>query len=170
MRVRMRLSRDAVLALREVKHLAYNDPNLKVQNGYLIGLAFKHIQGREIDWQAVADAAIPNVTDDHTSEVEGVQTTVNLEAHVNEGIEEIQQEFRELYGKQRIRKPFVIKCILFAYILSQSDKLPFKSEDRSIKEEDDFEEPQSMEEMERSQAFLDFQDEYLDIIDESVEL
>lgn len=170
MRVRMHIGRDTILAMREVKRLAYSDPELVVQNGYLVGLALKHIDGRPVNWKAVANSVVPNVSDDTKTKVEGVQTTLNLETSVNAGIDRIHQEFREIYGKKRIQKGFVVKCILFAYILSQLDRLPLTRDcyrTDIVRMEG---EPESMEELERSPEFLDYQDEYLDIIEESTEL
>jgi len=121
MRIQMRLSRPAVVAIQEYKIMRFGDPNAKVTSGYLVGMAWKSIKPKlsQIDWQKVNSSKIPNVTNNTDNSLEGLQTALNIEASVLQDIEELQNEFIGIFGTKKIYKPFVIKLILFAALLEE---------------------------------------------------
>ena len=121
MRIQMRLSRPAVVAMQEYKIIKFGDPNAKVTSGYLVGMAWKCIKPKlsQIDWKKVNTIKIPNVTDNTDNSLEGLQTALNLEASVLQDIEELQRQFIGIFGTKKIFKPFVIKLILFAALLEE---------------------------------------------------
>lgn len=134
MRIQMRLSRPTVVAIQEYKQIKFADPKAKITNGYLVGMAFKAIQNDldRIDWKAINSMDISNVTinyDDNS--ISDLQTALNLEATVLDGIEKLQIKFRDVFYTKRIFKPFVIKLILFAAILKETGKLTLLKEENN---------------------------------------
>ena len=130
----MRLSRPTVVAIQEYKQIKFADPKAKITNGYLVGMAFKAIQNDldRIDWKAINSMDISNVTinyDDNS--ISDLQTALNLEATVLDGIEKLQIKFRDVFYTKRIFKPFVIKLILFAAILKETGKLTLLKEENN---------------------------------------
>ena len=130
MRVQMRLSRPAVVAMQKYKIIKFNDPNAKVTSGYLVGMAWKSIKSKavQIDWPKVNSAYIPNVTDNNDMSIDGLQTALNLEMSVLQDIEYLQKKFIDIFETKKIFKPFVIKLILFAAILGEQGTLYEKTE------------------------------------------
>lgn len=134
MRIQMRLSRPTVVAIQEYKQIKFADPKAKITNGYLVGMAYKAIQNDldRIDWQAINSMDIPNVTinyDDNS--ISDLQTALNLEAAVLDGIENLQIKFMNVFSTKRMFKPFVIKLILFAAILKETDNLTLLKEENN---------------------------------------
>lgn len=134
MRIQMRLSRPTVVAIQEYKQIKFADPKAKITNGYLVGMAYKAIQNDldRIDWKAINSMDIPNVTinyDDNS--ISDLQTALNLEKTVLDGIEILQNKFIDVFSTKRMFKPFVIKLILFAAILKETGKLTLLKEENN---------------------------------------
>ena len=135
MRIQMRLSRPTVVAIQEYKQIKFADPKAKITNGYLVGMAYKAIQNdlNRIDWKAINSMGISNVTinyDDNS--ISDLQTALNLEEAVLNGIENLQNKFmNNVFQTKRMFKPFVIKLILFAAILKEKDKLTLLKEENN---------------------------------------
>lgn len=129
----MRLSRPTVVAIQEYKQIKFADPNAKITNGYLVGMAYKAIQSDldRIDWQAINSMDIPNVTKNYDESISDLQTALNLEATVLEGIEKLQNKFMSVFSTKKMFKPFVIKLILFAAILKETDNLTLLKEENN---------------------------------------
>lgn len=131
----MRLSRPTVVAIQEYKQIKFADPKAKITNGYLVGMAYKAIQNDldRIDWKAINSMGISNVTinyDDNS--ISDLQTALNLEEAVLNGIENLQNKFmNNVFQTKRMFKPFVIKLILFAAILKEKDKLTLLKEENN---------------------------------------
>lgn len=133
MRIQMRLSRPTVVAIQEYKQIKFADPKAKVTNGYLVGMAYKAIQNDldRIDWKAI-NKDISNVTinyDDNS--ISDLQTALNLEKTVLDGIEKLQIKFMDVFDTKRMFRPFVIKLILFAAILKETDNLTLLKEENN---------------------------------------
>lgn len=126
----MRLSRPAVVAMQEYKKIKFADPDAKVTNGYLIGMAFKSIKHEltQIDWIKTNSITIPNVTENNDESLDSLQTALNIEASILQDIEELQRDFMIVFGTKKMFKPFVIKLILFAAILKEQNILVLKEE------------------------------------------
>lgn len=129
----MRLSRPTVVAIQEYKQIKFADPKAKITNGYLVGMAFRAIQSDldRIDWKAI-NSNIPNVTinyDDNS--ISDLQTALNLEKTVLDGIENLQNKFMDVFDTKRMFRPFVIKLILFAAILKEKGKLTLLKEENN---------------------------------------
>ncbi|WP_455030819.1 hypothetical protein [Oribacterium sp.] len=134
MRIQMRLSRPTVVAIQEYKQIKFADPKAKVTNGYLVGMAYKAIQNDldRIDWKAINSMDIRNVIinyDDNS--LSDLQTALNLEAAVLDGIEILQIKFKDIFSTKKMFKPFVIKLLLFAAILKEKDKLTLLKEENN---------------------------------------
>ena len=129
----MRLSRPTVVAIQEYKQIKFADPNAKITNGYLVGMAYKAIQSDldRIDWQAINSMDIPNVTKNYDESISDLQTALNLEVTVLEGIEKLQNKFMSVFSTKKMFKPFVIKLILFAAILKETDNLTLLKEENN---------------------------------------
>lgn len=131
MRIQMRLSRPAVVAIQEYKQIKFADPKAKITNGYLVGMAYKAIENDldRIDWQAINSMDIPNVTKNYDDNISDLQTALNLEASVLDGIEKLQNKFMTVFSTKKMFKPFVIKLILFAAILKETNNLTLLKEE-----------------------------------------
>lgn len=131
MRIQMRLSRPAVVAIQMYKIIKFDDPNAKITGGYLVGMAWKSIKPNlsKIDWQKVNTVQVPSVTDNNDPSIQGLQTALNLEVEVLQDIEQLQRDFIKIFGTKKIFKPFVIKLILFAVILDENGALPLIKEE-----------------------------------------
>lgn len=135
MRIQMRLSRPTVVAIQEYKQIKFADTKAKVTSGYLVGMAFKAIQNDldRIDWKAINSMGISNVTinyDDNS--ISDLQTALNLEEAVLNGIENLQNKFmNNVFQTKRMFRPFVIKLILFAAILKEKDNLTLLKEENN---------------------------------------
>lgn len=131
----MRLSRPTVVAIQEYKQIKFADPKAKITNGYLVGMAYKAIQNDldRIDWKAINSMGISNVTinyDDNS--ISDLQTALNLEEAVLNGIENLQNKFmNNVFQTKRMFRPFVIKLILFAAILKEKGNLTLLKEENN---------------------------------------
>lgn len=125
MRIKMKLSRLTVLAFQEYKRLTYGDPNITVTNGYVLGSAFKYIQPDliSINWEEINASHIPNVTDNVDKSIVGVDTTLNVDKSVSDGIDDLQRKFLTVFGTKRVYRAFVVKLVIYAAILKQNNKL-----------------------------------------------
>ncbi|GIO28063.1 hypothetical protein [Ornithinibacillus bavariensis] len=125
MRIKIKLSRSTVLAFQEYKRLTYGDPNITVTNGYVLGSAFKSIQPDlpSIKWEKVNASPIPNVTDNNDKSIVGVDTTLNIDKSVLDGIDELQRKFLAVFGTKRVYRAFVVKLVIYAAILKQNNML-----------------------------------------------
>ena len=121
----MKLSRTTVLAFNEFKRLKYDDPNIRITNGYLLGVAYKSLIPvlSSIEWEQIVNEPIQNVTVNEDQTVEGVKTTLNLEQTVLDGIESLQKEFLTVFKAKRIHKAFVVKMVMLAAIKKINDDL-----------------------------------------------
>lgn len=130
MRIQMRLSRPTVVAMQEYKRIKFADPEAKVTNGYLIGMAFKSIKNElpRIDWIKINSITIPNVTENNDKSLDSLQTALNIEAAILQDIEELQRTFMNVFETKKMFKPFVIKLIMFAAILKENNSLVLKEE------------------------------------------
>lgn len=99
----MRLSRPAVVAMQEYKKIKFADPDAKVTNGYLIGMAFKSIKHEltQIDWIKTNSITIPNVTENNDESLDSLQTALNIEASILQDIEELQRDFMIVFGTKK---------------------------------------------------------------------
>lgn len=123
LRLQMKLGRDTVIALNEMKRLSFSDPDIPITNGYVLGIAYNRIKDKNINWKKVSTDNIPNVTDDVTSDIKGVKTTLNIEQNIFDGLTEIQNSFFSIFDLKRVHKAFVVKLVLFAAILDYYEKL-----------------------------------------------
>ena len=96
-------------------------------------MAYKAIQNDldRIDWQAINSMDIPNVTKNYDDSISDLQTALNLEAAVLDGIEKLQNKFMSVFSTKKMFKPFVIKLILFAAILKETDNLTLLKEENN---------------------------------------
>ncbi|ODJ72290.1 hypothetical protein [Brochothrix thermosphacta] len=128
-RIQMQLSRIAVLSFKEFKILKYGDPNIRITNGYLVGVAFNSIKDKaeQIDWISVDNTSIVGVTKDADKTYQKTFTTLNIETTIHEDIKELQKYLIQENGS-RIYFSYVIKLIMLAAILNISDdyELPIK--------------------------------------------
>lgn len=127
MRIKVRLSRDSVIALNEVKNILFGEINSRVTNGYIIGKSWSFISLKKdiIDWHKVSSEKIPIIVDNEDTSIVGVQTTLNLEKSILDSIKEFQYSLSQ-ENKQMYYFPYIIKLILFAMILENNGKLPLK--------------------------------------------
>lgn len=126
MRIQMKLSRITILAFREFKIIKYGDPNIRITNGYLLGVAYKSIEPifSSIEWENIEKKALPYFSIYDEEVIDSVITTLNIERDILEGIEQLQKHFLTVFGTKRIHKAFVVKLIMLAAILnSKHDKL-----------------------------------------------
>lgn len=125
-RLGIKLSRDSVLGLRELKSLLYGSVELPLSDSFIIAEAYKEISDKckLINWLKLNDkkVKIPGVSDNNDSSISSIRTTLALDRHVYEGMQQIQQDMiKETNG--RVFFSFVVKLVLFAAILSKKDAL-----------------------------------------------
>lgn len=125
-RLGIKLSRDSVLGLRELKSLLYGSVELPLSDSFIIAEAYKEISDKckLINWLKLNDkkVKIPGVFDNNDSSISSIRTTLALDRNVYEGMQQIQQDMiNETNG--RVFFSFVVKLVLFAAILSKKDAL-----------------------------------------------
>lgn len=113
----MKLGRDTMIAMDELKRLLFDDPDIPITQGYLVGVAYNRVKNKKIKWKDISKDDIPNVTNNTTSEIQGVQTTLNLENDTLKGIKELQKSFIYIFNAKRVHTSFVVKLVLFAAVL-----------------------------------------------------
>ena len=134
-RVQMQLSRPTLLAFKEFKRLAYGDEELNATNGYIVGVALKELlpyissEGNienidlvnQIDWETYDKEPLSNVTDSDDTDTVRTKTTLTLEHSVDNALNHLQKEFKEIFKVNRVYKAFVVKMILYAAIRKRID-------------------------------------------------
>ena len=116
-RLGIKLSRDSVLGLKEVRRLYLGSPDIPVPDSYVIEVAYKEILNDidNIDWLELNSESVDmNAT--------SLRTTLTLDTLVYAGMRDIQLKLREL-TKGRVFFSFVVKLVLFASILKKKDLL-----------------------------------------------
>lgn len=124
-RVKIRLNRLTILAIREFKKLKFGDPELPVSDSYIVTEAYKMILPKvsKIQWAKVNKTPIPNVTDNtETSITSSLPTTFTLELDVLEGLRKIQSEMVKK-TQSRVFFSYVIKVVLYSAILEIKGEL-----------------------------------------------
>ncbi|HEW6812458.1 TPA: hypothetical protein V0273_001031 [Streptococcus pneumoniae] len=125
-RLGIKLSRDSVLGLREVRRLYLGSSDIPVPDGYVIEVAYKQISNEIdiIDWVELnkSKIKISEISESVDIDATSLRTTLTLDTLVYEGMRDIQLKLREL-TKGRVFFSFVVKLVLFASILKKKGLL-----------------------------------------------
>ncbi|HEV6677938.1 TPA: hypothetical protein VZG10_000947 [Streptococcus pneumoniae] len=125
-RLGIKLSRDSVLGLREVRRLYLGSSDIPVPDGYVIEVAYKQISNDIdiIDWVELnkSKIKISEISESVDIDATSLRTTLTLDTLVYEGMRDIQLKLREL-TKGRVFFSFVVKLVLFASILKKKGLL-----------------------------------------------
>lgn len=125
-RLGIKLSRDSVLGLREVRRLYLGSSDIPVSDGYVIEVAYKQISNEIdiIDWVELnkSKIKISEISESVDIDAISLRTTLTLDTLVYEGMRDIQLRLREL-TKGRVFFSFVVKLVLFASILKKKGLL-----------------------------------------------
>ncbi|HGJ1580277.1 TPA: hypothetical protein ACJUZ7_000693 [Streptococcus pneumoniae] len=125
-RLGIKLSRDSVLGLREVRRLYLGSSDIPVSDGYVIEVAYKQISNEIdiIDWVELnkSKIKISEISENVDIDATSLRTTLTLDTLVYEGMRDIQLKLREL-TKGRVFFSFVVKLVLFASILKKKGLL-----------------------------------------------
>ncbi|HET8322204.1 Uncharacterised protein [Streptococcus pneumoniae] len=125
-RLGIKLSRDSVLGLKEVRRLYLGSPDIPVSDGYLIKVAYKEILNDidNIDWLELNNSKlkISDISESVDMNATSLRTTLTLDMLVYSGMRDIQLKLREL-TKGRVFFSFVVKLVLFAAILKKKGLL-----------------------------------------------
>ncbi|HGY9738055.1 TPA: hypothetical protein ACOJ66_001745, partial [Streptococcus pneumoniae] len=125
-RLGIKLSRDSVLGLREVRRLYLGSSDIPVSDGYVIEVAYKQISNEIdiIDWVELnkSKIKISEISESVDIDATSLRTTLTLDTLVYEGMRDIQLKLREL-TKGRVFFSFVVKLVLFASILKKKGLL-----------------------------------------------
>lgn len=125
-RLGVKLSRDSVLGLREVRRLYLGSSDIPVPDSYVIEVAYKQISNEIdiIDWVELnkSKIKISEISESVDIDATSLRTTLTLDTLVYEGMRDIQLKLREL-TKGRVFFSFVVKLVLFASILKKKDLL-----------------------------------------------
>lgn len=125
-RLGIKLSRDSVLGLREVRRLYLGSPDIPVPDSYVIEVAYKEISNEIdiIDWVDLNNSKlkISEISESMDIDATSLRTTLTLDTLVYEGMRDIQLNLREL-TKGRVFFSFVVKLVLFASILKKKGLL-----------------------------------------------
>lgn len=125
-RLGIKLSRDSVLGLREVRRLYLGSPDIPVPDSYVIEVAYKEISNEIdiIDWVELNNSKlkISEISESVDIDATSLRTTLTLDTLVYEGMRDIQLKLREL-TKARVFFSFVVKLVLFASILKKKGLL-----------------------------------------------
>lgn len=125
-RLGIKLSRDSVLGLREVRRLYLGSSDIPVPDSYVIEVAYKQISNEIdiIDWVELnkSKIKISEISESLDIDATSLRTTLTLDTLVYEGMRDIQLKLREL-TKGRVFFSFVVKLVLFASILKKKDLL-----------------------------------------------
>ena len=121
-RLGIKLSRDSVLGLKEVRRLYLGSPDIPVPDSYLIEVAYKEILNDidNIDWLELNNSKlkISDISESVDMNATSLRTTLTLDTLVYAGMRDIQLKLREL-TKGRVFFSFVVKLVLFAFILKK---------------------------------------------------
>lgn len=125
-RLGIKLSRDSVLGLKEVRRLYLGSPDIPVPDSYLIEVAYKEILNDidNIDWLELNNSKlkISDISESVDMNATSLRTTLTLDTLVYAGMRDIQLKLREL-TKGRVFFSFVVKLVLFAFILKKKGLL-----------------------------------------------
>ncbi|HEU3439142.1 TPA: hypothetical protein VVH15_001523 [Streptococcus pneumoniae] len=125
-RLGIKLSRDSVLGLREVRRLYLGSSDIPVSDGYVIEVAYKQISNEIdiIDWVELnkSKIKISEISESVDIDATSLRTTLTLDTLVYEGMRDIQLKLREI-TKGRVFFSFVVKLVLFASILKKKGLL-----------------------------------------------
>lgn len=125
-RLGIKLSRDSVLGLREVRRLYLGSPDIPVPDSYVIEVAYKEISNEIdiIDWVELNNSKlkISEISESVDIDATSLRTTLTLDTLVYEGMRDIQLKLREL-TKGRVFFSFIVKLVLFASILKKKGLL-----------------------------------------------
>jgi hypothetical protein len=125
-RLGIKLSRDSVLGLREVRRLYLGSSDIPVPDSYVIEVAYKEISNEIdiIDWVELNNSKIKisEISESVDIDATSLRTTLTLDTLVYEGMRDIQLKLREL-TKGRVFFSFVVKLVLFASILKKKGLL-----------------------------------------------
>ncbi|HEW3113601.1 Uncharacterised protein [Streptococcus pneumoniae] len=125
-RLGIKLSRDSVLGLREVRRLYLGSSDIPVSDGYVIEVAYKQISNEIdiIDWVELnkSKIKISEISESVDIDATSLRTTLTLDTLVYEGMRDIQLRLREI-TKGRVFFSFVVKLVLFASILKKKGLL-----------------------------------------------
>ena len=125
-RLGIKLSRDSVLGLKEVRRLYLGSPDIPVPDSYVSEVAYKEILNDidNIDWLELNNSKlkISDISESVDMNATSLRTTLTLDTLVYAGMRDIQLKLREL-TKGRVFFSFVVKLVLFASILKKKDLL-----------------------------------------------
>ncbi|HEU6869596.1 TPA: hypothetical protein VV491_000999 [Streptococcus pneumoniae] len=125
-RLGIKLSRDSVLGLREVRRLYLGSSDIPVPDSYVIEVAYKEILNEIdiIDWVELNNSKIKisEISESVDMNATSLRTTLTLDTLVYAGMRDIQLKLREL-TKGRVFFSFVVKLVLFASILKKKGLL-----------------------------------------------
>lgn len=125
-RLGIKLSRDSVLGLREVRRLYLGSSDIPVPDSYVIEVAYKQISNEIdiIDWVELnkSKIKISEISESVDIDATSLRTTLTLDTLVYEGMRDIQLKLRKL-TKGRVFFSFVVKLVLFASILKKKGLL-----------------------------------------------
>lgn len=125
-RLGIKLSRDSVLGLREVRRLYLGSSDIPVPDSYVIEVAYKEISNEIdiIDWGELNNSKIKisEISESVDMNATSLRTTLTLDTLVYAGMRDIQLKLREL-TKGRVFFSFVVKLVLFASILKKKGLL-----------------------------------------------
>ncbi|CEV61888.1 Uncharacterised protein [Streptococcus pneumoniae] len=125
-RLGIKLSRDSVLGLKEVRRLYLGSPDIPVPDSHLIEVAYKEILNDidNIDWLELNNSKlkISDISESVDMNATSLRTTLTLDTLVYAGMRDIQLKLREL-TKGRVFFSFVVKLVLFAFILKKKGLL-----------------------------------------------
>ena len=118
-RLGIKLNKDTVIAINELKEALYGTPDIPVSESYLIEEAYKKIspilKKRQLNWDTLNKDGLPNIDSNIYSKTTLLHTTLTLNLETYSSLLKIQSEMHEATGK-RIFFSFVVKLILFAAI------------------------------------------------------
>lgn len=125
-RLGIKLSRDSVLGLKEVRRIFLGSAEIPVSDSYAIELAYKEILNDIdiIDWVELNNSKlkISDISESVDINATSLRTTLTLDTLVYEGMRDIQLKLRELTNG-RVFFSFVVKLVLFASILKKKNLL-----------------------------------------------
>jgi len=125
MRLQMRLGQVAMTAGHMLQQ-DYQDEyhGAKVQLGHVLKRALDDLSSSDaVDWKNVDKMSYKFFKSDELLDSIVAGTTLNLTQDTFEKISELQNQFVEIFGTQRIYRPFVIKLIFVAALIKRKDQL-----------------------------------------------
>ena len=127
MKLQMQISKFTGLILRELKMIyeEESDGVLTYQYGGVIKRAWQSISDKKIDWEKLNAHTLTHSFEDKdvVKKATVFSTTLNLSNEVCTAIENLQEEFIEIFETARVYKPFVVKLIVFAGLMVAKNKI-----------------------------------------------